>query len=71
MRGDWGNPVPYRDGSIPLAAGNLQSGRLCRLDLPKLETKDGYWLTFPEERVRSKRQRALIDDFLQALREAI
>ena len=57
-------------GSVPLAAGNLQSGRLCRLDRPELRTKDGYWLTWPEDRVRSKRQRALIDDFLQALRGA-
>ncbi len=57
-------------GSVPLATGNLQSGRLCRLDLPELKTKDGYWLTWPEDRVRSKRQRALIDDFLQALRSA-
>ncbi|MEX0306287.1 MAG: LysR family transcriptional regulator [Ruegeria sp.] len=57
-------------GSVPLAAGNLQTGRLCRLELPELETKDGYWLTWPEDRVRSKRQRALIDDFLQTLRGA-
>ena len=58
-------------GSVPLAAGTLQRERLCRLDLPELETKDGYWLTWPKERARSRRQRALIDDFLQALRKAI
>ncbi len=57
-------------GSVPLAAGSLQTGRLCRLELPELQTKDGYWLTWPADRVRSKRQRALIDDFLQALRGA-
>ncbi|WP_299951778.1 LysR family transcriptional regulator [uncultured Ruegeria sp.] len=55
-------------GSVPLAADSLQTGRLRRLDLPELTTKDGYWLTWPEDRARSKRQRALIDDFLQALR---
>ncbi|WP_170326392.1 LysR family transcriptional regulator [Ruegeria arenilitoris] len=55
-------------GSVPLASGQLRCGQLCRLDLPKLETREGYWLTWPEDRVRSKKQRALIDDFLQALR---
>ncbi|WP_298934456.1 LysR family transcriptional regulator [uncultured Ruegeria sp.] len=55
-------------GSVPLASDGLQAGRLHRLDLPDLETKDGYWLTWPEERAKSKKQRALIDDFLQALR---
>ncbi len=55
-------------GSVPLAAESLQSGRLRRLDLPELKTKDGYWLTWPEDRAKSKKQRALLDDFLQALR---
>lgn len=55
-------------GSVPLATGHLRSGQLCRLDLPMLETREGYWLTWPEDRVRSKKQRALIDDFLQAMR---
>ncbi len=55
-------------GSVPLAAESLQSGRLRRLDLPELRTKDGYWLTWPEDRAKSKKQRALLDDFLQALR---
>ncbi len=55
-------------GSVPLAAESLQNGRLRRLDLPELKTKDGYWLTWPEERAKSKKQRALLDDFLQALR---
>ncbi len=55
-------------GSLPLAAGSFEAGQLRRLDLPELATKDGYWLTWPEDRVRSKRQRALVDDFLQALR---
>lgn len=54
-------------GSVPLAAGLLRSGQLFRLDLPELNTKDGYWLTWPKDRVRSKKQRALIDDFLAAL----
>lgn len=56
--------------SVPLAAGHIQDGRVRRLDQPELKTKDGYWLTWPEDRVRSKRQRALIDDFLSALRGA-
>ncbi len=55
-------------GSLPLASGSIKTGQLHRLDMPELRTKDGYWLTWPEDRARSKRQRALIDDFLQALR---
>ncbi|NVO56198.1 LysR family transcriptional regulator [Rhodobacteraceae bacterium B1Z28] len=55
-------------GSVPLATGELQSGQLRRLGLPELHTKDGYWLTWPEERAHSRKQRALIDDFLQVLR---
>ncbi|EEE36801.1 transcriptional regulator, LysR family [Rhodobacteraceae bacterium KLH11] len=57
-------------GSIPLAAGALKARELLRLDLPALHTKDGYWLTWPEDQARSKKQRALIDDFLTALRGA-
>ncbi|WP_298851868.1 LysR family transcriptional regulator [uncultured Ruegeria sp.] len=55
-------------GSVPLAAADLQEGQLRRLDLPELQTKDGYWLTWPEDRAKSKKQRALIEDFLKALR---
>ena len=55
-------------GSVPLARQDLKAGRLRRLDLPEMQTKDGYWLTWPEERAKSRKQRALIDDFLQALR---
>ncbi|MES0862271.1 LysR family transcriptional regulator [Ruegeria sp. SCPT10] len=55
-------------GSVPLAQADLQSGRLRRLDFPELRTKDCYWLTWPEERAKSKQQRALIEDFLQAMR---
>ncbi|WP_170411796.1 LysR family transcriptional regulator [Ruegeria atlantica] len=55
-------------GSVPLAKADLQTGRLRRLNLPELKTKDGYWLTWPEERAKSKKQRALIADFLEALR---
>lgn len=55
-------------GSVPLASGDLKDGRLRRLELPELQTKDGYWLTWPEDRVQSRKQRALIDDFLKALR---
>ncbi len=55
-------------GSVPLARSELQAGRLHRLDLPELQTKDGYWLTWPEDRAKSKKQRALISDFLEAIR---
>ncbi|WP_170425740.1 LysR family transcriptional regulator [Ruegeria arenilitoris] len=55
-------------GSVALAKGDLQAGRLRRLNLPELKTKDGYWLTWPEDRAKSKKQRALISDFLDALR---
>lgn len=55
-------------GSVPLASGDLASGNLIRLDLPELPTRDGYWLTWPEDRGRSKMQRALVGDFLQALK---
>lgn len=55
-------------GSVPLASGHLQSGQLHRLDMSQLETRDGYWLTWPEDQVRSKKQRALIKDFLTALK---
>ncbi|SMO92768.1 LysR family transcriptional regulator [Ruegeria faecimaris] len=55
-------------GSMPLAQSDLRAGRLRRMDLPELNAKDGYWLTWPEERAKSNKQRALIADFLQALR---
>ncbi|MBO9445763.1 LysR family transcriptional regulator [Ruegeria sp. R14_0] len=55
-------------GSVALAKADLQAGRLRRLNLPELKTKDGYWLTWPEDRAKSKKQRALIADFLDALR---
>lgn len=54
--------------SVPLARADLQQGLLRRLDLPELQTKDGYWLTWPKDRATSKKQQALITDFLQALR---
>ncbi|WP_170562184.1 LysR family transcriptional regulator [Ruegeria atlantica] len=54
-------------GSMPLAKADLQAGRLLRLNLPELKTRDGYWLTWPEDRAKSKKQRALIADFLLAL----
>ncbi|MCG7521017.1 LysR substrate-binding domain-containing protein [Ruegeria sp. Ofav3-42] len=55
-------------GSVPLAKADLQAGRLRRLNLPELKARDGYWLAWPEERAKSKKQRALIADFLEALR---
>jgi len=55
-------------GSVPLGQADLQAGRLRRLNLPELKTRDGYWLTWPEDRAKSRKQRALIADFLMALR---
>ncbi|WP_170457301.1 LysR family transcriptional regulator [Ruegeria arenilitoris] len=58
-------------GSVALASADLASGRLIRLGRPDLETRDGYWLTWPQDRAQSKKQQALIGDFLQALRAAV
>lgn len=55
-------------GSVALAHADLRVGALRRLNLPELQTKDGYWLTWPEDRVRSRKQKALVGDFLKALR---
>ncbi len=55
-------------GSVPLAAGELMSGQLRKLDLPDLKTTEGYWLTWPEDKAQSKKQRALISDFLACLK---
>ncbi|MEM7318466.1 MAG: LysR family transcriptional regulator [Pseudomonadota bacterium] len=54
-------------GSIPLADQALACGRLRRLDLPELVTRDGYWLTWPENRVRTTKQRRQIDALLAEL----
>lgn len=54
-------------GSLPLAHEALVSGRLKRLDLPVLQTRDGYWLTWPEDRVTSRKQRKLIGAFHASL----
>ncbi len=58
-------------GSVALASADLASGRLIRLGRPALETRDGYWLTWPQDRAQSKKQQALIGDFLRALRAAV
>ncbi|MEX0365383.1 MAG: LysR family transcriptional regulator [Ruegeria sp.] len=55
-------------GSVPLAQHLLADGRLRRLDLPELVTRDGYWLTWPEDRLRSAKQRTLVDGFCTALK---
>ena len=57
-------------GSLPLARNLLETGRLRRLDLPEMTTRDGYWLTWPEERLQSRKLRALIAEFLDMLRSA-
>ncbi|WP_170451536.1 LysR family transcriptional regulator [Ruegeria arenilitoris] len=58
-------------GSVALASADLASGRLIRLGRPDLKTRDGYWLTWPRDRAQSKKQQALIGDFMQALRAAV
>ncbi len=55
-------------GSVPLATAELMSGQLRKLDLPDLKTTEGYWLTWHEDKVQSKKQRALISDFLACLK---
>ncbi len=55
-------------GSVPLATAELMSGQLRKLDLPDLKTTEGYWLTWPEDKAQSKKQRALISDFLTCLK---
>ncbi|WP_372573385.1 LysR family transcriptional regulator [Ruegeria jejuensis] len=54
-------------GSLPLARDLLQNGALHRLELPELITSEGYWLTWPEDRPISRKQRHLIDAFHQAI----
>ncbi|TMV04832.1 LysR family transcriptional regulator [Ruegeria sediminis] len=57
-------------GSLPLARNLLRAGQLRRLDLPEMTTRDGYWLTWPDERVQSRKLKALIGDFLETLKAA-
>lgn len=53
--------------SIPQAACALATGRLVRLELPTLETKDGYWLTWPTAYARSKKHMALLEFICRTL----
>lgn len=55
-------------GSLALAARSLETGTLRRLDLPELATREGYWLTWPEDRLSGRKQRALVEAFYQAIR---
>lgn len=54
-------------GSLPLARAALGAGRLCLLDAPRLPTRDGYWLTWPSDRLTARRQRALVEGLLAVL----
>ncbi len=54
-------------GSLPLAREDLNTGALRKLDLPELATRDGYWLTWPDDRLHSKKQRKLVMEFHAAL----
>lgn len=56
-------------GSIPLARAALDSGRLYRLDLPEMPTRDGYWLTWPADRLDGRRMRTLVESFHAAICE--
>ncbi|NDW45915.1 LysR family transcriptional regulator [Ruegeria sp. PrR005] len=56
-------------GSIPLARAALTSGRLYRLDLPEMPTRDGYWLTWPADRLGGRRMRTLVESFHAAICE--
>ncbi|MBO9450666.1 LysR family transcriptional regulator [Tropicibacter sp. R16_0] len=53
-------------GSLPLAHADLKAGTLVQTTDQKLKTRDGYWLTWPEDRLYSKSLRrlvfALLDD---------
>ncbi|AAV96606.1 transcriptional regulator, LysR family [Ruegeria pomeroyi DSS-3] len=54
-------------GSLPLARAAMVEGRLCRLQAPEMATRDGYWLTWPTDRLTARRQRALVEGFHAAL----
>lgn len=54
-------------GSLVLAEPFLAAGTLRRLGLPELRTRDGYWLTWPEGRLHSKKQRKLVMAFHDAI----
>ncbi|SPJ26613.1 LysR family transcriptional regulator [Falsiruegeria mediterranea] len=55
-------------GSLPLAQPDLTTGNLVQTSDQKLKTRDGYWLTWPEDRLYSKSLRrlvfALLDDLI-------
>lgn len=53
--------------SRPLAHAAFRAGRLRSLGLPDLVTRDGYWLTWPEDRLTSKKARRLIMSFHAAI----
>lgn len=56
-------------GSVPLAEVDLKAGTLVRASDKPLKTRDGYWLTWPEDRLYSKSLRrlvfALIDELVK------
>ncbi|MEX0349437.1 MAG: LysR family transcriptional regulator [Paracoccaceae bacterium] len=54
-------------GSVALARDPLQGDALRRLDLPELITRDGYWLTWPEDRPISRKQQELVEAFGKAI----
>jgi LysR family transcriptional regulator, glycine cleavage system transcriptional activator len=59
-------------GSVPRAQENIEAGVLVLLEAGGgasgvLEVADGYWLSWSEDRFRSKKQRRMVDEFAAAL----
>ena len=54
-------------GSLPLAQPDLQAGALVLASPERLKTRDGYWLTWPEDRLYSKSLRRLVFAILDDL----
>ena len=59
-------------GSVPCAQEDMDTGTLVRLEVgtpgaARLKVADGYWLSWSEDRLRSKKQRRLVEAFAAAL----
>jgi LysR family transcriptional regulator, glycine cleavage system transcriptional activator len=54
-------------GSVPRAQEDMRIGALARLGGGVMEVADGYWLSWSEDRLRSKKQRRLVEAFAAAL----
>lgn len=56
-------------GSVPLAREDLARGHLLRLEDEDMPTRDGYWLTWPADRLGGRRLRALVESLHAVLCE--